>query len=401
LCALFPVWDDRIAAPVQRHFGLTTAELDIVKGLVRGAGLQAIADARGRSIQTVRTQVKSLLAKTGFGSQIDLVRHVAAFRPAPSMQDVLRVGPAGGPSEVQQLKTPGSGKLEYVLIGPEKGSPVLFLHGMIDSPMLSQQCHEILWCRNVRLILPARPHFGGSDGYQQGENPTEACAAQVVRLMDSLDIDRAPVIGHMAGALYAYHLAARHPQRVSRIVSVAGAIPMTEPWQFEHMSTGHRIAGLTARRAPAILPVLVRGGIQLLRHGREAKMLELMFRDSPVDAAFAREPEVRALMLDRFRFVTAQGHRAFEIDVRLVAADWSAFAKTIRLPVGIVHGRHDRVVLIAGVDAFARRAGMPLWVDEEAGQLVWTHRPELVFDMLDYLATATAEAATTEGQADR
>ncbi|TGN42439.1 LuxR family transcriptional regulator, partial [Paracoccus liaowanqingii] len=66
-----------------RQFGvlhhLSAAETSIVQALVDGLKIEQIAQARGTSPDTVRTQLKSIFAKTGCSRQSDVVRHVAAM----------------------------------------------------------------------------------------------------------------------------------------------------------------------------------------------------------------------------------------------------------------------------------------------------------------------------------
>src|SRR5262249_7953332 len=50
----------------------------------------------------------------------------------------------------------------------------------------------------------------------------------VLALLDAQGIERAPVIGHSFGALLGLLLAARHPERVERLVLVDGAAPVPE-----------------------------------------------------------------------------------------------------------------------------------------------------------------------------
>ncbi len=61
---------------VRAQYGLTHAEAAVVEGLVRGLTLRQIAAERRASIHTVRTQMKSVLSKTGAGRQAELVRQV-------------------------------------------------------------------------------------------------------------------------------------------------------------------------------------------------------------------------------------------------------------------------------------------------------------------------------------
>lgn len=54
-------------------FGLTEAELALCSKLIRGLSLAEIAEQQGKSRETVRTQPKSIFAKTGINSQAELV----------------------------------------------------------------------------------------------------------------------------------------------------------------------------------------------------------------------------------------------------------------------------------------------------------------------------------------
>jgi DNA-binding CsgD family transcriptional regulator len=58
---------------VQAQFKLTGAELHLAESLLNGVGLEEHAKRRRTSIHTVRTQSKSLLAKTGCSRQARLL----------------------------------------------------------------------------------------------------------------------------------------------------------------------------------------------------------------------------------------------------------------------------------------------------------------------------------------
>lgn len=58
-------------------YDLTRAEAAVAQELLQGRSIAEIAALRGRSIETVRSQVKVVLAKTGCPSQLDFVRRLA------------------------------------------------------------------------------------------------------------------------------------------------------------------------------------------------------------------------------------------------------------------------------------------------------------------------------------
>ena len=62
---------------LQALYGLTAAEARLAVAVGRGWELSSLADARGVSTETVRSQLKAVFAKTGVNRQIDLVRLLA------------------------------------------------------------------------------------------------------------------------------------------------------------------------------------------------------------------------------------------------------------------------------------------------------------------------------------
>jgi DNA-binding CsgD family transcriptional regulator len=67
-------WPDALSVALKEAFDLTVAEIEIVRALCEGAQVKDIARDRGRSIETVRTQLRSILSKTDTHSQSELVR---------------------------------------------------------------------------------------------------------------------------------------------------------------------------------------------------------------------------------------------------------------------------------------------------------------------------------------
>jgi DNA-binding CsgD family transcriptional regulator len=53
---------------------LTPSERDVVLGVLRGDSMAALAQARGRSINTVKNQLRSAYTKLGVGSRVELVQ---------------------------------------------------------------------------------------------------------------------------------------------------------------------------------------------------------------------------------------------------------------------------------------------------------------------------------------
>lgn len=74
-------WADTPEASQTPPSELSTAELDVLRRIVRGDTNATIARARKSAIRTVANQVASLLRKTGAASRYELIqRYAGAFR---------------------------------------------------------------------------------------------------------------------------------------------------------------------------------------------------------------------------------------------------------------------------------------------------------------------------------
>ena len=99
------------------------------------------------------------------------------------------------------------------------GFPVLFIHaGIADARMWEPQAKA--WADRFDMIRPDLRGFGDS------ELPPVSYSSRgdLIALLDHLGVERAHVIGCSMGGTAAIDLALEHPERVERLVLVAGGI---------------------------------------------------------------------------------------------------------------------------------------------------------------------------------
>ena len=104
------------------------------------------------------------------------------------------------------------------------GPPLILIHGLVGS-------HRN-WRRNIDALAASATvyaidllNMGGSDRVKGLDATLEATASQVVSLMDVLGLAHADIAGHSHGGAIALSLAARYPERVSRLILFAPANP--------------------------------------------------------------------------------------------------------------------------------------------------------------------------------
>jgi pimeloyl-ACP methyl ester carboxylesterase len=108
-----------------------------------------------------------------------------------------------------------------------EGDPLVFLHGWGMTPRVYVPAVTPLTRAGIRVIAPALPGFGGSDGPPLRSLGLDEYADRVAAFVDSLGLDRpAFVMGHSLGGGVAIRLASRRPDLVRSLTlvnSVGGA----------------------------------------------------------------------------------------------------------------------------------------------------------------------------------
>lgn len=114
------------------------------------------------------------------------------------------------------------------------GDPLFMLHG--SGPGVTAWTNFSgnlpVFARQFRCIAPDLPGYGGSS--LPSGDPVAAAIAAILHLMDRLDIARAHIIGNSFGAIVAARLAAAHPERVNRLVTIGGiGVSLFSPFPYE------------------------------------------------------------------------------------------------------------------------------------------------------------------------
>lgn len=126
----------------------------------------------------------------------------------------------------QERWTSGDLTFDVRVGGPADGEPVVLLHGFPQNAGEWDGVSERLHAAGFRTFAPDQR------GYSPGARP-EAVEAygidhlvgDVLSLLDAYDLASAHVVGHDWGAIVAWHLAGRHPDRVRTLTALSVAHP--------------------------------------------------------------------------------------------------------------------------------------------------------------------------------
>lgn len=380
-------WSQAAGAAMAEAFSLSDSEQAVLKTLVRGQSLSDLAHSRQRSIQTVRTQAKSLLAKTGVGSQLDLIRLFAAItlsKPevaAPASNQPDNPTPAGSIS----LTLPDNRQIQVDIHGHPTGRPVVFLHNMFSGTVMSPRVVEALKQYRIKLICPWRPGFAMSSPYPSKPFSLEkAFVSDLEFVLDAFGVEKTIAVGHMSAAVYAAATAALLPDRVHSALAIAGFPPFLNREHIHRLPAWPRLYAYTARYFPKALSLLVRGTFGLLIENRSEVLFDNLYASAPVDRNAISSASVRTLFLNDFRRAFQQGTNSYEYDAALAASDWSTWLKKLAPgTMTFVHGTQDPVTpfdLVAEIATM--RAGLEILPIDNAGQLVLHQAPDQVASLI-------------------
>ena len=391
-------FDQVTGEALSRAYRLSAAEASVAIALAEGAAPCTIAERRGVSLHTVRTQIKVTLRKLGASAIPDLVRIVSGFaatvvasRSLGHAQPV-RCNPDWRRDKAI-LRLRDGRRLAYEDSGAAEGRPVLFMHNMLLGPALTDAAIEVGGRKGWRFIAPSRPGFGQSDALVEasGNAALDTVVRDVEELLDHLGIERTVLIGHLSGSVQALRLAERLPDRISGMVLV-NYVPSYSAARLNDLPMRQRAFGLTIQYAPHLLPFIARAGAAQIDAGAEDQLLRALHGGIPADMAALHRPEVQRVVTEGLRHAIQQGPAAFCGDCSLVITDWSDSARRIDMPAHLLLGAEDRFTLpVYGRDFVAANPNFELSVVDQAGMyLLYTHWPK-VFDCLEQM-TRTAPA---------
>jgi 2-hydroxy-6-oxonona-2,4-dienedioate hydrolase len=231
------------------------------------------------------------------------------------------------PSAAGEFVAVASGRIHYHDAG--KGPVIVLLHGSGPGATAWSNFgpNIAVLAQRFRVLAIDMPGWGESQAARVRERDH---ATTLLELLDHLDIPSAAVIGNSMGAVTSLAFAARHPERVSRVVTMGAAIP-GQPMMFsaaDGPTEGLRVL-FAAYRDPS--PANMK------------RLVEVMTFD-PVFASdeLAEQRSSNALLYpEHLANFVADLDEKLPIVSRPARLDEIA---AIEAPVMLIHGRDDRVL---------------------------------------------------------
>ncbi len=133
------------------------------------------------------------------------------------------------------------------------GAPVILCHGFAAHRKQAWMANDwqgtLAKAEREAILFDHRGHGDSEKLYNKEDYSVPMMAGDVLRLMDKLNIDKAPIISHSMGAMITLYLTIHHPERIEAAVLIgigehmlgdsrdpkimADALTSKEPWDIE------------------------------------------------------------------------------------------------------------------------------------------------------------------------
>jgi pimeloyl-ACP methyl ester carboxylesterase len=175
--------------------------------------------------------------------------------------------PYGNNPQVGKYVTTGGVKIYYETYG--EGKPLLLLHGSILGYIDEFSAFIPELSKHFKVIAPAIRGHGKSE---LGEKPFsyKLLAEDALAVLKQEGVDSVVVVGFSAGAITGYYLAANYPNRIQKLVALAGVLN-SNSYQPSALSY---LQNLTVEKLEGMYPDFIASRKKImLQPGRYAEMM--------------------------------------------------------------------------------------------------------------------------------
>jgi pimeloyl-ACP methyl ester carboxylesterase len=225
--------------------------------------------------------------------------------------------------------------LAYESTGAPDARAVVLFHGSPGSRLFRPE-PAVVDAAGVQLLTFDRPGYGGSD--PQPDRRVADTPADVVALLDHLEIERAALIGWSGGGPFAVATARHARDRVDRLAIVSAPGPLDEvPSGWESLGDYRRPTAETARREPHRSVRAIARHMEPFRSDPESFLGSGKGPDAPV----MHGPE-RPMLVAQVHEALAQGAEGIAADLVAMWLDWGFRLPEVAVPTTVFQGAADR-----------------------------------------------------------
>jgi len=344
-------FNESAAYLVKTHYGLTTAECEILVSFVEGYSLKEIASDRERSHATIRTQFNSIMIKMDAHSQASLLRTALSLSDFTTEIDKFSAVLEHPFRRQANVMRDGGRMVDICFCGDPAGTPLLLIPTAATN-RFNAKVEELILKAGLYLIIVSPPAYGGTDPNPSASSREQTQVNDVEAVLDMLNIDSCPLMVSNAGTYSAFHIAASLPARISRIVLLA-ACPPGDYWS--RYGTGASWVDAVLRvgeKYPAVKKVIIAAGLKAWIAVGSKQFHQLQMAGNKKDIEVQMRPENVVEIEYALASATKFGFNAIMDDISAVFNDYSEKISHSSCDISIIHGTADSVLPIQSMRDF-------------------------------------------------
>jgi len=400
-------WPSHLSAILQDLFDLTRAEVDVLRLVVEGDRVSEIAERRCASVTTIRSQLRSIFAKTNTRTQLECVRLVFGLSLMHDTEEGKLVAariqaaqntplyPRKDQHRIFQLAD--GRQIDYSVFGADDGRPLLFYHCQTWGDVWFREAVDAAAEAGFKIIAPLRPGFGQSTVYDGKFSDPRVFAPRLAQLLDHLEVDRAPLVSTGAGLVHALATAELTPGRLISITAAHPWLPVLCNEDYEGLNGFNKLIAHTRLHFPQGLRFLVKAGFAYVSKAGPEAFARSLLRDAPKDVEWVTRPDIKPIMIHGLKTHAYQGYLGGLGDIAY-REDWGDLLRNCPVPVRFVIGEHDRNVQWRSARAFAEALDhVTLHVMPDSGYLVHHQHSDQILKWVRADALADKSIDPTKG----
>lgn len=331
-------WSSDLIERIGTVLSLSPSELQVLGGTLHGQSQREIAEARGRSLETVKAQCKAILRRTGCTRMSDVVslasslayltREVEGPPDSPTVSALLKswASPRNGLLTLDR----GDGRqVAWVELGAGRRR-VMFCHGLVQGPFLQRSIINALTHRDFCLVAPSRPGFGYTSPSRSREDYIETATDDALAIADHVGLSETLVIGHQAGSRHATHLANRLGDGCTGLFIIDGGPPVHEKDALRHMAPDSRMMAGLSCSSPALLKMTTRVALPVYKAFGIEAFLRRLYGPSEADMRALDRPDILLPLAQGIFHTAQQGEDIWVREGQAVMGDWEDALRSCR-----------------------------------------------------------------------
>jgi pimeloyl-ACP methyl ester carboxylesterase len=276
-------------------------------------------------------------------------------------------------NRIRFVNTTDGRALAFEEYGDPEGTPVFALHGTPGCRLSGRHPDESrVVDAGLRLITYDRPGYGQS-GRHKGRRVID-CVADVAAIADELGVERFAVTGGSGGGPHALAVAARLPERVTRVGCDVGVAPYDAPdidWLAGMDPANVKEFNWALAGEGTLVPELEKQASEAIAKVQaDPTALLNQFELSPADRAVLEDPRVQKTLRASTKEAFVHGVWGWVDDDLAFTEPWGFDVAELDVPVEIRYGQTDVLVPAAhGAWLAAHIPHAAVTVDGEGGHL--------------------------------